>query len=109
VFGSDVPVASLDPREGFYAALERKGFDGAPAKGWRPEEKVGFTDALAGYTVAAARAAGAGHRRGMLAAGFDADLVAWSVDAAAEHGDGAAFRHGRAVLTVVGGSVVMQA
>lgn len=109
VFGSDVPVASLDPREGFYAALERKGFDGAPAQGWRPEEKLGFTDALAGYTVAAAHAAGAGQRRGMLAPGFDADLVAWSVDPAAERGDGAAFRHGQAVLTVVGGSVVMRA
>jgi predicted amidohydrolase YtcJ len=108
VFGSDVPVASLDPREGLYAALERKGFDGAPAGGWRPEEKLGFTDALAGYTVAAAHAAGTGHRRGMLAPGFDADLVAWSVDPAAEHGDGAAFRHGRAVLTVVGGTVVMR-
>jgi predicted amidohydrolase YtcJ len=109
VFGSDVPVASLDPREGFYAALERKGFDGAPTQGWRPEEKLGFTETLAGYTVAAAQAAGAGHRRGMLAPGFDADLVAWSVDPAAERGDGAAFRHGRAVLTVVGGSVVMRA
>jgi predicted amidohydrolase YtcJ len=109
VFGSDVPVASLDPREGFYAALERKGFDGAPAKGWRPEEKLGFTDVLAGYTIAPAQAAGAGHRRGMLAPGFDADLVAWSVDPAAERGDGAAFRQSRAVLTVAGGSVVMQA
>jgi hypothetical protein len=108
VFGSDVPVASLDPREGLYAALERKGFDGAPPGGWRPEEKLGFTDALAGYTVAAAHAAGTGHRRGMLAPGFDADLVAWSVDPAAERGDGAAFRHGRAVLTVVGGTVVMR-
>ncbi len=109
VFGSDVPVASIDPREGIYAALERKGFDGAPAKGWRPEEKLGFTDAIAGYTVAAAQAAGAGSRRGVLAPGFDADLVAWRVDPGAEHGDGAAFRQGRAVLTVVGGAVVMQA
>jgi predicted amidohydrolase YtcJ len=108
VFGSDVPVASLDPREGIYAALERKGFDGAPAQGWRPEEKLGFTEVLGGYTVAAAQAAGAGHRRGMLAPGFDADLVAWSVDPAAEQGDGAAFRQGRAVLTVVGGEVVMR-
>jgi predicted amidohydrolase YtcJ len=109
VFGSDVPVASIDPREGIYAALERKGFDGAPAKGWRPEEKLGFTDAISGYTVAAAHAAGAGSRRGVLAPGFDADLVAWQVDPSAEHGDGAAFRQGRAVLTVVGGAVVMQA
>jgi imidazolonepropionase-like amidohydrolase len=45
----------------------------------------------------------------MLAPGFDADLVAWSVDPAAERGDGAAFRQSRAVLTVAGGSVVMQA
>jgi predicted amidohydrolase YtcJ len=109
VFGSDVPVASLDPRQGIFAALERKGLDGAPGDGWRPEEKLGFTEALGGYTVAAAHAAGVGQRRGMLAPGFDADLVAWSVDAAAERGDGAAFRQGRAVLTVVGGSVVMQA
>jgi predicted amidohydrolase YtcJ len=108
VFGSDVPVASVDPREGIYAALERRGFDGAPAKGWRPEEKIGFMDALAAYTVSAAQAAGAGERRGRLAPGFDADLVAWSVDPAAERNQGDAFRRGRAVLTVVGGTVVMQ-
>ncbi len=33
VFGSDVPVASIDPRDGVYAALERKGLDGAPRLG----------------------------------------------------------------------------
>lgn len=108
VFGSDVPVASVDPREGFYAALERRAFDGTPANGWRPEEKLGFGDVLAGYTVAPAQAAGAGERRGKLGPGFDADLVAWSVDPAAERGDGAAFRQARAELTVVGGTVVMQ-
>jgi predicted amidohydrolase YtcJ len=108
VFGSDVPVASVDPREGLYAALERRAFDGTPANGWRPEEKLGFADALAGYTVAPAQAAGAGERRGKLGPGFDADLVAWSVDPAAERGDGAAFRQARAELTVVGGTVVMQ-
>jgi predicted amidohydrolase YtcJ len=108
VFGSDVPVASIDPREGIYAALERRGFDGAPADGWRANEKIRFTEALTAYTVAAAQAAGAGEHRGKLAPGFDADLVAWSVDPAVERDDGEAFRHGRAVLTVVGGTVVMQ-
>jgi hypothetical protein len=39
---------------------------------------------------------------------MDADLVAWSVPPEAERGDGAAFRAGRAVLTVVGGEVVMR-
>jgi len=108
VFGSDVPVASLDPRAGIHAALERKGFNGAPANGWRPEEKIGFSEAVAAYTVGAAHAAGVGHRRGTLAPGFDADLVAWAVDPAAEQGDGEAFRQGHAVLTIVGGETVMR-
>ena len=108
VFGSDVPVASLDPRVGIYAALERKGPNGAPATGWRPEEKIGFSEAVAGYTVGAAHAAGVGHRRGVLAPGFDADLVAWAVDPAAERDDGEAFRQGHAILTVVGGETVMR-
>lgn len=108
VFGSDVPVASIDPREGIYAALERRGFDGSPADGWRAEEKISFMDALAAYTVAAAHASGAGERQGRLAPGFDADLVAWSLDPAVERDQGDAFRQGRAVLTVVGGTVMMQ-
>jgi imidazolonepropionase-like amidohydrolase len=48
-------------------------------------------------------------RRGTLAPGRDADLVAWEVDPAAEQGSGEAFRAGRAVLTVVAGEVMMQA
>ena len=109
VFGSDVPVASLDPRDGVFAALERKGFDGAPSAGWRPEERLGFEEVVHAYTVAAARAGGVAHRRGTLAPGQDADLVAWEVDPLAERGDGEAFRGGRAILTVVGGIPVMRA
>ncbi len=107
VFGSDVPVASIDPREGVYAAMERKGFDGAPGSGWRPEEKLGLEEVVHGYTVAAAHASGTSRRLGTLAPGAEADLVAWEVDPAAERGDGEAFRAGRAGLTVVGGEVVM--
>jgi hypothetical protein len=107
VFGSDVPVASIDPREGVYAALERKGFDGAPRVGWRPEEKIGFEDVVRGYTAAAAHASGTSRRLGTLVPGAEADLVAWAVDPAVERGDGEAFRAGRAVLTVVGGRAVM--
>ena len=108
VFGSDVPVASLDPREGVFAALERRGFDGAPTGGWRPEEKLGFAEVVQAYTSAAAHAGGVAHRRGALAAGQDADLVAWAADPAAERGEGEAFRAARAALTVVGGRVVMR-
>jgi len=80
-----------------------------PAAGWRPEERLGFEEVVHAYTVAAARAAGVAHRRGTLAPGQDADLVAWDIDPRAERGDGEAFRRGHAVLTVVGGIPVMQA
>jgi predicted amidohydrolase YtcJ len=107
VFGSDVPVASIDPREGVYAALERADSEGVPAGGWNKTQRLGLLETLRAYTVEPARAAGAGNRRGMLAPGYDADLVAWSVDPAVEHGDGRAFRAGHAALTVVGGETMM--
>jgi predicted amidohydrolase YtcJ len=106
VFGSDVPVASLDPREGVYAAMERKSSDGAPSRGWRPEEKLGFTEVLAAYTVGPAEASGYAGSRGRLAPGFDADLVAWRVDPAVYANDGDAFRAATVLLTVVDGRVV---
>jgi predicted amidohydrolase YtcJ len=107
VFGSDVPVASIDPREGLFAALERRSNAGGPAGGWRPEEKLSFGEAVRAYTVGAAHAAGVG-RSGTLAPGHDADLVAWEFDPAVERGAGDAARAGSARLTVVGGEVVMQ-
>jgi predicted amidohydrolase YtcJ len=107
VFGSDVPVASVDPREGVYAAMERRAADGTPADGWRLEQRLGFEEVVRAYTGEAARASGTERRLGRLDVGMEADLVAWEVDPAVERGDGAAFRSGRAALTVVGGEVVM--
>ena len=100
VFGSDVPVASIDPREGVFAALDRTRMDG--------KERLTFAEALRAYTAAPAEVGGAGARRGTLGVGRDADLVAWSCDPAVERDDGAAFRAARAELTVVGGEVVMR-
>lgn len=108
VFGSDIPVASIDPREGLYAALARRGGAGTPADGWRPEERLSFTEAVHAYTAGAAAAGGVAGRSGTLAPGRDADLVAWSFDAAVERSVDDAVREGRARLTVVRGEVVMQ-
>jgi len=106
VFGSDVPVASLDPREGVYAAMERKSAEGTPSGGWHSGERLRFSETVNAYTAAAAAAAGWGGIRGRLAPGFDADLVAWRVGPAAEAGDGSAFRQAGVLLTVVDGRVV---
>jgi len=106
-FGSDVPVASLDPRAGVYGATARTA-DAAAGHSWRPEERLDLETTLRAYTLGAASAAGVAHRRGTLAPGQDADLVAWEVDPALA-ADAAAFRSARARLTVVGGHVVMRA
>jgi predicted amidohydrolase YtcJ len=109
-FGSDAPVAALDPRQGVYAALARRAEDGAPADGWQADQRLDFETAVRGYTQGCAWAAGVLDRRGSLAPGQDADLVAWELDGAAlARGDGTAFREARASLTVVAGEVVMQA
>lgn len=107
VFGSDVPVETIDPRDGVFAALDRVGRDDAPAGGWRPEEKLRLVEVLRAYTSDGWAAAGRSGRGGTLAPGSAADLVAWAGDSrAVQAGDGAAFRAGRAVLTVAGGDVV---
>ncbi|MFW6079936.1 MAG: amidohydrolase, partial [Gemmatimonadota bacterium] len=79
-FGSDSPVEPVDPRLGLYAATARRDLDGEPDGGWYPDERLSPAEALEAYTVGPARAGGAAGRRGRLAAGFDADIAAWSRD-----------------------------
>lgn len=107
VFGSDVPVETIDPRDGVFAALERQQRSGGPVGGWQPREKLTFEEAARGYTVENWWAAGKGGRGGALVEGQAADLVAWECDVDAVcANDGFAFRAARAALTVVGGDAV---
>ena len=105
-FGSDVPVVSMDPRPAVRAAMDRIAGDGSYARGWYPEERLTFGETIRAFTLGNAIAAGIAGRRGRLAPGYDADLVAWEVDPAVEAGEGRAFAAGRVLLTVVGGEVV---
>jgi predicted amidohydrolase YtcJ len=79
-FGSDVPVEPVDPRRGLHAAIHRRDTADNPAGGWFPEECIAAQDALAGYTVGPARAAGLAAPAGSLAPGAAADFVAWDHD-----------------------------
>lgn len=105
-FGSDVPVATPDPRQGIASAMARVAADGSFGEGWHSGERLDFESALRAYTVGNAIAAGVAGRRGRLAPGYDADLVVWSMDAAASRGDWLAVREAQVRLTVVAGEVV---
>jgi predicted amidohydrolase YtcJ len=75
-FGSDAPVESPNPFWGLHAAITRRRSDGSPGlAGWVPQEKLGLSEALAGYTRGAALAAGWEESAGFLGPGSWADLI----------------------------------
>jgi len=75
-FGSDSPIDPFDPLNGIYAAVARRRPDGSPGpEGWYPANRVSVAEALLGFTVGPAYAAGMEDRLGRLKAGYLADLV----------------------------------
>lgn len=75
-FGSDSPVDPFEPLRGIHAAVTRCRADGSPgADGWYPENRLTVGEALYGYTVGPAYAAGLESRLGKLMPGYLADLV----------------------------------
>ncbi len=74
-FGSDWTVAPLDPILGVYAAVTRRTLDGKNPRGWVPQQKITVAAALRAYTVGSAYATFDEATRGVLAPGYDADVV----------------------------------
>ena len=105
-FGSDAPVEEPDPFLGLYAALTRSRSDGVPPGGWQPEQRLTPAEALAGFTLGPAYAAGQDHRKGVLAAGRLADFVAVDTDPLAAHPE--QIRSTHVLTTVVGGQIHWQ-
>ncbi len=79
-FGSDWPVASLDPLAGIQAAVTRRLGVGYSPEGWHPEQRIGVAEAVRAYTAAAAYAEFAEADKGVLAPGKSADFVVLSHD-----------------------------
>ncbi len=102
--GSDFPVESENPLLGFYAAITRRDPAGQPPGGWRPEERLNRSEALALFTTDAAWAAFEENRRGVIAAGADGDFTVFSGDPMAVEPE--KIPSLRAVATIVGGRVV---
>ncbi len=102
-FGTDWPVAPLNPLLGVYAAVTRATLDGKNPEGWIPQEKITLEEALRAYTWGSAYAEFEEVQKGTIAPGKLADLAVISDDlfsiAPAKIGDA------HVVLTVVGGKL----
>ena len=106
-FGSDWPVAPLDPFVGIDAAVTRRTLDGKHPGGWFPEQKITVAEAVAAYTRGSAYAAHQEADRGTLAVGKLADFVVLSQDVFdAKFADTLGVT--KAAMTVVGGRVVFE-
>ncbi|MBZ5516892.1 MAG: amidohydrolase [Acidobacteriia bacterium] len=106
-FGSDWPVAPLDPLLGIYAAVARATIDGKHRGGWVPEERLTVEEALRAYTTGSAYAAFEEKEKGTLAPGKLADLVVLSEDLFSITPE--RIREARVAMTIVGGRVIYSA
>lgn len=79
-FGTDWPVAPLNPLLGIYAAVTRRTVDDKNPKGWIPEQKISVEDAIKCYTLNAAYASFEEVIKGSIEVGKLADLVVLSDD-----------------------------
>jgi predicted amidohydrolase YtcJ len=103
-FGTDWPVAPLNPMLGLYAAVTRATLDGKNPDGWIPEEKITLPEAVEAYTLASAFAEFQEHEKGSITPGNLADMVILSdniFDLKPE-----AIRNVKVETTIVGGKVV---
>jgi predicted amidohydrolase YtcJ len=103
-FGTDWPVAPLDPLQGLYAAVTRATLDGKNPRGWIPEEKITLREAIEAYTMGAAFAEFQEREKGSITPGKLADMVILSdniFDLKPE-----AIRNVKVKTTIAGGKVV---
>jgi predicted amidohydrolase YtcJ len=105
-FGTDWPVAPLDPLQTVYAAVTRATLDGRHPAGWVPAQKVSVAEALEAYTLGAAYAEFQEKEKGTIRAGRLADLVLLSDDPFRVAP--AAIRDLKAQLTIAGGKIVYE-
>jgi predicted amidohydrolase YtcJ len=100
-FGSDWPVAPLDPIAGIYASVTRRTLDDKNPGGWFPGEKISVEQALRCYTVNSAWAGFQENKTGKLKSGMLADFTVLSEDLFAIAPEN--IRNTKILLTVVDG------
>ncbi len=105
-FGSDWPVAPLNPLVGIYAAVSRCDTTGSPEGGWNPQEKLTITEAIDAYTLGSAYAELMEHEKGSIEQGKLADLVI--LDRNLLRAAPAEILRTRVLYTIVDGKVVYE-
>ncbi len=105
-FGTDSPVASLDPISGIYAAVTRRTLDDKNPNGWIPEQKISVLEAVRAYTLGSAYAEFQENLKGSLEPGKLADFVMISDDIFTI--DPVKIRDAKVMLTVVNGKIVFE-
>jgi predicted amidohydrolase YtcJ len=106
-FGSDWPVAPLDPLPGIDAAVNRRTLDGKHPGGWFPEQRITVAEAVEAYTLGSAYGGFQENERGSITPGKLADLVVLSRDIL-DPAEQDRITETRVELTVVGGKVVFE-
>jgi predicted amidohydrolase YtcJ len=105
-FGTDAPVEHLEPLLSLYAATTRRDPAASHDDRWYPGQCLGLEEAVWAYTRGSAMAERAAARRGSLAAGMDADLVALGPDPFGLPPE--ALLQTRVLLTMVGGRITFE-
>ncbi len=105
-FGTDAPVECIEPLLNLYAATTRRDSNRATEDAWFPEQCIGLEEAIRAYTRGSAMAERAAGRRGRLAVGMDADLVALGPDPFGVPPDALLQTH--VLLTMVGGQITFE-
>ncbi len=105
-FGSDSPVAPLNPLFGVYAAVTRRTLDDKNPNGWIPEQKISVEETVRAFTWGSAYAEFQENVKGTIEPGKLADFVVLSEDIFSI--DPVKIRDVRVFVTVVDGKVVHQ-
>ncbi len=106
-FGSDWPVAPMDPLLGLYAAVTRRTLDERHPGGWVPEQKIPLEAAIRAYTLDAAYTEFAETVKGSIRPGFLADFVVLDKNLFVIKPED--IRSVKVVRTICGGKTVFQA
>src|SRR5215475_5802584 len=103
-FGTDWPVAPLDPMLGLYAAVTRATLDAKNPGGWIPEEKITLPQAIEAYTIGAAFAEFQEGKKGSISRGKLADMVIMTDNIFELKPE--AIRNVKVKTTILGGKVI---